>query len=610
MALGAASNASAAGKTICLGTVDLAACSGNTVDDLPAAIAATVSGTNNIYIGSGDYSTAAGAEFSVLGKTVKIVGVGATRPVITMTAPTPGSNVVTLLDSLSSIDNVAIQIPDGSIGVTGLYAFGGQKVTNVTVSGSGMVGGRGIDLSGSGASIKQASISLGGTGTTGLYFHDTSLAKVEDLSVTGASTSVSLAGLNQFQVARVHSVAGNGIAVTDSSGVISSSSLLPSANSAENDNGVGINAVSSAGDDQIVQIDNCTLIGAGTGSTGVRGAASTISSNLTLHVDSSIVHGYQVAAAMEQVPSSTASVDLSYSAYDGTLDGAQAIGSGNRNNPGDYGFADGDYRLTLASPLLDAGNPITNPSASPTDADGNPRVVSRGAGNIRDIGAYEVQNSAPVPKITVVTAVPSTTVPTEFSAASSTDAEGDVLAYDWSFDGSPAPSGVSLKKLFPVDGPHSVQLTVTDQAGASATTSMQFTVARGFLPVKLRSQNARLTTKGTFKITLSCPADAISNCSGRLLFQTAKKVNAKNYPDRPGWIAKTSYLKAARYVFSIAPGTTKKLRVRTYSTFQNILAKKKKFKLIGSLVSGTTNNANLTARRATFTISAPKSRKK
>ena len=127
--------------------------------------------------------------------------------------------------------------------------------------------------------------------------------------------------------------------------------------------------------------------------------------------------------------------------------------------------------------------------------------------------------------------------------------------------------------MFILEGPHSVQLTVTDKSGASAvSTSTQFNVARGFLAIKLRSQNATISKKGTFKITMSCPAEAVSNCSGRLLFQTTKKVNAKDYTKRPGWTAaKPAYLQAARYVFSITPGTTQKLEVRTYSTFQNVL---------------------------------------
>jgi hypothetical protein len=127
----------------------------------------------------------------------------------------------------------------------------------------------------------------------------------------------------------------------------------------------------------------------------------------------------------------------------------------------------------------------------------------------------------------------------------------------------------------------------------------------------LRSQNATISPKGTFKITMSCPAEAISNCSGRLLFQTTKKVVAKNYTKRPAWTAaKPAYLQAARYVFSIKPGTTQKLEVRTYSTFQNVLAVHKKFQIQSTLVSGTTSNASLTANRATFTIKAPKKKKK
>jgi PKD repeat protein len=171
------------------------------------------------------------------------------------------------------------------------------------------------------------------------------------------------------------------------------------------------------------------------------------------------------------------------------------------------------------------------------------------------------------------------------------------MSYDWKFDGAPGNSGVTTKKMFITDGPHTVQLTVTDKTGSSSTTSTQINVARGFLAINLRSQNATISPKGTFKITMSCPAEAISNCSGRLLFQTTKKVVAKNYTKRPAWTAaKPAYLQ--------------KLEVRTYSTFQNVLGVHKKFQIQSTLVSGTTSNANLTANRATFTIKAPKKKKK
>ncbi|MGH2960100.1 MAG: PKD domain-containing protein, partial [Solirubrobacterales bacterium] len=325
--------------------------------------------------------------------------------------------------------------------------------------------------------------------------------------------------------------------------------------------------------------------------------------------------GYETAANSSSVDDGDASTSLDYSRFTSGVLGNTTVAGTSQQTNADFGFVNagaGNYALTLGSPLVDAGDPVgLTADDSATDASGKPRVVSRGAGLIRDIGAYEVQNTAPVPKIQIVTAVPSTTSNTLFSAAGSTDAEGDSMAYEWKFDGAPGVSGVTTQKMFILDGPHSVQLTVTDKTGASSQTSAQFNVARGFLPIKIRSQNATLSRKGTFKITMSCPAAAISNCSGRLLFQTTKKINAKNYTERPTWTsAKPAYLQAARYVFSIAPGTTKKIEVRTYSTFQNVLAKHKKFKIQSSLVFGTTTNANLTANRATFTVSAPKPKKK
>jgi hypothetical protein len=336
---------------------------------------------------------------------------------------------------------------------------------------------------------------------------------------------------------------------------------------------------------------------------------------MTVDVNSSIIMGYANPAVASSGTPLAATINLFYTRYTGAPTGSIQFSSSSQLNAGDFGFVDagaGNYRPTLGSQLVDAGDPsFLDSTDSATDADGQPRTVSRGSGNVRDIGAYEVQNSAPVARIAVITAVPSTTSSTEFSAAGSTDAEGDSMSYDWKFDGAPGNSGVTTKKMFIADGPHTVQLTVTDKTGTSSTTSTQINVARGFLAINLRSQNATISPKGTFKITMSCPAEAISNCSGRLLFQTTKKVVAKNYTKRPGWIsAKPAYLQAARYVFSIKPGTTQKLEVRTYSTFQNVLAVHKKFQIQSTLVSGTTSNASLTANRATFTIKAPKKKKK
>jgi PKD repeat protein len=274
----------------------------------------------------------------------------------------------------------------------------------------------------------------------------------------------------------------------------------------------------------------------------------------------------------------------------------------------DAGFISGGFDLSLASALVDAGDPgALDPTDSASDVAGNPRVVSRGAGNVRDIGAYEVQNHAPVPVIAIQTSVPSTTVQTQFSAAGSSDADGDAVTYDWRFDGTSFATGVAPKKLFNTDGPHSVQLTVTDKTGAASISSTQFIVAKGHLALRLTSRNARMSSSGTFKVRISCPELAATDCTGRILFTTVKKIQANHYYVKPSKKKQAAkILSAANYVFRVQPGTTATGTVRAYRTFRNVLNKKGKLQLQTSVISGTTANAILDSNRTTFNISAPK----
>ena len=329
-------------------------------------------------------------------------------------------------------------------------------------------------------------------------------------------------------------------------------------------------------------------------------ASSGANSDTQIEVDSSVIVGFDETEEISaSLPGATANVDLGYS-----LAFAEPSAAGFNNPTG------GDYSLQRSSALVDAGNPGALVNESSTDLAGNTRIVSRGAGNRRDIGAYEVQNAAPVAKIAIVTAAPSTTSPVTFSAADSSDADGDVLTYAWKFDSNAFASGVQAARSFPLVGPHTVELTVTDSTGVATTVSTQFDVAKGYLPLTLRSRNVRADKRGRFAITITCPDRATTNCTGRLIFETVKKIEAKNYQDPPkrkrSTSSKAKILRAANYVFSVEPGTTRKLNITTYGTFQNVLKKHKKFKLAAKLVSGTTSNAILTANRPTFTLSAPR----
>jgi len=619
LAIFGAANAFAA-QNICVGTDSTNVCP----DDWPAPATledavplASDAELTNIYVTPGTYSSASGVDFD--NKRVNLIGVGTDKPTLTISAAAPEFSSVITTRYADRIENLEIALPTSS-GLTGIrVAINTPDISNVSVDGPNADSSIGIHVSESSPKVKDTTINLGTGGSTGVFVDGSTSATIDDVTVKHASKAVELQGAFNFKIRRMKSQSANGVVATSSSGTVSSSVIMPSTVGAENSGGNGVSASATTGESKSVNVDNCTLIGGGTGTTGVA-ATATAAALQSVDVNSSVILGYETSAGTTSVTEGVPTIGLAYSRFTSGVQGATTVAASSQQTNIDFGFvnaAANDYALTLGSPLVDAGDPAgLTADDSGSDASDKPRLVSRGAGLIRDIGAYEVQNTAPVPRIQIVTAVPSTTSSTLFSAAGSTDAEGDAMTYDWKFDGAPGVSGLTAQKMFITDGPHSIQLTATDKTGAASQAFATFNVARGFLPMKIRSQSARLSRKGTFKITLSCPVTAISNCSGRLIFQTTKKLNAKRYTKRPTWAAakkkksKSAYLRAARYVFSIDPGTTKKIEVRTYSTFQNVLGVHKKFRIQSSLVLGTTRNANLTAKRAKFTIRAPKSKKK
>ena len=127
-------------------------------------------------------------------------------------------------------------------------------------------------------------------------------------------------------------------------------------------------------------------------------------------------------------------------------------------------FADapaGDYRPLRTSPLLDLG-----PGADPlvgADLGGGLRFVNGAV----DLGAYEYQRSAPEVTAGASPASPVAGQPVTLTATA-TDAdpgETALLTYAWSFSDGTTATGASPLHVFPVIGPATATVTVTDPTG-------------------------------------------------------------------------------------------------------------------------------------------------
>jgi alpha-tubulin suppressor-like RCC1 family protein len=101
-----------------------------------------------------------------------------------------------------------------------------------------------------------------------------------------------------------------------------------------------------------------------------------------------------------------------------------------------------------------------------------------GGGGSNDTGTPPPpQNSPPTASFTVTPANGAPPLTVQFDASASSDNGGSITAYAWSFgDSSAAGSGVTTSHDFLAAGNYTVTLTVTDNGGATASTSHQVSV--------------------------------------------------------------------------------------------------------------------------------------
>ena len=149
-----------------------------------------------------------------------------------------------------------------------------------------------------------------------------------------------------------------------------------------------------------------------------------------------------------------------------------------------------------AGQLLASSNPLDglNASISTTlPAPGTYFLTVRGTGKgdplldgysaYGSVGHYALSASATAvtgsPPVAAASGTPTSgTVPltVAFSAAGSTDPDGSIVAYDWTFGDGGSASGAQVSHVYTAAGSYSAQLRVTDNSGLSATKAVAITV--------------------------------------------------------------------------------------------------------------------------------------
>jgi parallel beta-helix repeat protein len=175
----------------------------------------------------------------------------------------------------------------------------------------------------------------------------------------------------------------------------------------------------------------------------------------------------------------------SFGSFTGTVnnDGTMVTGSspGFVNEPGQ------DYRLASGSVCINAGgnlHPAVLPQHNVVRQYVKHRTTeSRPSDGLFDIGAYEFgSGGGPVnqPPVAAFTAVPqSGIVPltVTFSATGSFDPDGSISSYAWQFGNGATATGVAPTCTYQTVGTFTVTLQVTDNSGATASTSRTITVS-------------------------------------------------------------------------------------------------------------------------------------
>jgi PKD repeat protein len=184
--------------------------------------------------------------------------------------------------------------------------------------------------------------------------------------------------------------------------------------------------------------------------------------------------------------------------------------------------------------------------------------------------AIQVQglNAAPVARATASPTSGTATLPVTFDGTTSTDADGSIVSYQWNFGDGTTGSDAVVQHTYQSAGTYTATLTVTDNAGASANTTVQVQVAQNPAAV-IRVQTIALailtqpsgksvqatvrvtdptgnpisgaTVNGSFNNIVSGPATATTDANGNAVLTSKRSKKSGTVTFTVTGLAKSGY---------------------------------------------------------------------
>ena len=134
-------------------------------------------------------------------------------------------------------------------------------------------------------------------------------------------------------------------------------------------------------------------------------------------------------------------------------------------------------------------------------------AVDEASATTNNVGLSEIEvmgsvlprvNQAPTATARAIHAAGAPALAVDFSAASSTDPDGSIVAYAWNFGDGTSGSGASVRHVYSAPGAYAAKLTVIDDKGGTATASVPVTA-----PITTYVINASVGADGGGSITPS-----------------------------------------------------------------------------------------------------------